>query len=277
MAYTIPGASKLIAFRLRNSGINFSNIQFQVDRYVLDDFYSTNYNYTTKTYNSGFETTFDTLPKNTGSIVATVTYGSVIEFSQINGRPAEAIRQAGGIDGKTDFQIGDTLIFVQQEGYYNAGPYDGWVNYTNAYLGDDILTGAVEGYDASTYDTYSVIPGFLEKAQGTSAQNQRGGVWQIGIVNGIVNLSFVCEIELNQRVQILRGSTYAGAIMYYNPILTPGQSVPFYTVYKLQPTSVKRKTTFNDNTTRFFTKRDSYYEPGTQDKYLKFPQIGAFH
>ena len=31
LAYTVPGASKLIAYRLRNSGINFSNIEFTVD------------------------------------------------------------------------------------------------------------------------------------------------------------------------------------------------------------------------------------------------------
>jgi len=277
MAYTKPGASKLIAFRLRSTGIKFNAIQFNVDRYIVESFYSSNYNYTTKSYYSGNETTFDTLPKNVGTIVARVDYGSVIEYDQINGRPVSYIVSRGGIDGKIDFQDGDSLIFIQQEGYYNAGPYDGWVNYTNAYLGDDILTTAVEGYDAAGYDTYSVVPGFLEKAQGTSEKNQRSGVWIIRIINGIVNLIFDREIEVNQRVQILRGATYSGAVMYYNPILSPGQSVPFYSVYKLNPISVKKKTTFNGNSTRFFTKRDTYYEPGKQDKYLKFPQIGAFH
>ena len=30
MAYTVPGAGKLIAYRLKNSGINFNNIKFTV-------------------------------------------------------------------------------------------------------------------------------------------------------------------------------------------------------------------------------------------------------
>lgn len=276
MAYTVPGASKLIAYRLKNSGINFNNIQFTADRYIVDNFYSTNFNSTSNLYNSGFETTFDTLPKQVGIIAATVNYGSNVPFDQINGRPLSYIISKGGIDGKIDFAQGETLIFVQQENYYNPGPYDGWVDYTNAYIGDNILTNTLEGYDVGSYDTYTVIPGFLEKAQGTSTQNQRGGVWKINIVNDIVNLEFVQEIEVNQRVQILRGATYSSAIVYYNPILEPGQSVPYYVVYKLIPTSLSKRTTFNANTTRFFSKRDQYYEPGTQDKYLKFPQIGVF-
>ena len=35
---------------------------------------------------------------------------------------------------------GDTLIFIKQENFLNPGPYDGWVNYSDAFIGDNITT-----------------------------------------------------------------------------------------------------------------------------------------
>lgn len=280
LAYTVPGASNLIAYRLRNSGINFNNIEFTVDRYLLDDFYTTNFNTTTDTYNLGRETTFDALPnQNIGTLVATVNYGiNGVPFDQINGRSVEYINDNGGLDGVKNFQVGDTLVFVQQENFLNGGPYDGWVQYTDGFIGDNILTGPVEGYDSEGYDSYTVIPGYLEKAQGTSNINQRGGVWKINIVNNIVNLVFVQEIQPSQRIRVLFGGTYAGAILYYNQTLSIGQTVPFYSVYKLQYSTIasSSRTTFNGDSTKFFSNRDTYYAPGTEDKYVKFPQDGVF-
>jgi len=277
LAYTKPGASKLIAYRLQNSGINFNNIQFTVDRYAVDDYYSTNFDKVNREFFKGRETTFDRLPKSGGDIVAQVTYGIWgVPFDQINGRPVDYINSYGGLDGTKTFQPGDTLIFVQQEKYSIVEPYDGWGTYADAWIGDNILTTPIEGYGSEPYDYYAIIPGFLEKAQGIATQNQRGGVWRIDIINNVVNLSFVKEIELNQRVRILRGGTYGGAVMYYTPIVPEGQSVPYYVVYQVAPPAVDPKTTFNGGTTRFFSFKDTYYEPGTQDKYLKFPQDGVF-
>lgn len=498
LAYTKPGASNLISYRLRNSGINFNNIEFTVDRYLLDDFYTTNFNDELKRYVLGRETTFDALPhQNIGAIVATVNYGlTATPFDQINGRPVTYINANGGLDGITNYQNGDTLIFVQQENYLNGGAYDGWVKYLDGYFGDNISTPSIEGYGVEEYDPYSIVPGFLEKNQrsvasatttatainittetvtytgdgnattfppnggqsldatatsatvtingilvpvveytigggsiifvtpppngstisvttnspvnlvtvnstegiyagasivftgssfgnivpnlvytvisvidathitilapsisfasdaftgdgvkttytlsttsktettavfvngqqltpgtdytvsGTSLNfihapvnnsdivikiyiqpsplitgtgsmtvnsysNQRGGVWKINIVNGIVNLVFVQEISVNDRVRILFGNTYAGAVVYYNQTLIAGITVPFYTIYKLQFSSLNiTRTTFNGDTTKFFSNRDSYYTPGENDKYIKFPQYGVFN
>jgi hypothetical protein len=36
LAYTVPGASKLIQYRLKSAGVNFNNIFFQTDRYNAD-------------------------------------------------------------------------------------------------------------------------------------------------------------------------------------------------------------------------------------------------
>uniref|UniRef100_UPI0037C147F3 hypothetical protein n=1 Tax=Flavobacterium sp. TaxID=239 RepID=UPI0037C147F3 len=112
--------------------------------------------------------------------------------------------------------------------------------------------------------------------QGISAVNQRGGVWQIKIVNNIVTLIFIKEIEVNQRVRVLNGSSYSGSIMYYNQMLEPGQTVPFYSLVTLQSNAVTVRTTFNGDSTRFFSYRDEYYTPGENNQYVKFPQTCTF-
>jgi len=382
LAYTKPGASKLMAYRLRNSGINFNKIDFTVDRYLLDDYYTTNFNTATNRYFTNREATFDTMPvQNIGTLVATVNYGVTVPFNQISGRPIDYIIANGGIDGVMDFRDGETIIFIQQENFgtlgIDAGPYDGWASYTDAYIGDSTLTTTIEGYDSEGFDKYSVIPGYLEKLQqsipsytitanavsripssntsigynqitvstttGLSAgmdvvfntipstivrpgkivqtlgnitiggtytinsvidgdrinvtninnfelttnsgttingfvySNQRGGVWQINIIGGIVTLSFVQEVQINQRVRILNGKTYSGAIFYYSIDLHPGQNVPYYTLYRYTPVLNRKRTTFNGDSTRFFNFRDQYYTPGSQDKYVKFPQYGVFN
>lgn len=279
LAYTMPYASNLIAYRLNNSGISFSNIDFTVDRYLLDDYYTSNFDTTTDTFISSRETTFDALPNfNVGTITNTVEYAVNTPFDQINGRTIDYINKAGGIDGVATFQNGDTLVFAQQEGFLNAGPYDGWVGYKDGYIGDNIFTPSIEGYDSEGYDQYRIIPGYLEKSIGTSSVNYRGGIWRITIVNQIVQLVFVKEINLNQRVRVSFGKTYGGSILYYATTNIPGQSVPEYVVFKIQPQSINQKrTTFNGDSTKFFSYRDQYYTPGTQDKYIKFPQFGVFN
>ena len=277
LAYTIPGASKLIAYRLKKEGINFNNIEFTVDRYSLDDYYSTNFNLVTQRFNTRNEVTFDRRAKNNqGQIVADVNYAVIVPFADINGRTVDFIKGRNGIDGRTDFYNGQTLIFAKQELFSTLTNYDGWIAYKEAYYGDAIDTAAVEGYDVEVYEAYSIIPGYLEAAQGIAASNQRGGVWRINIINNIVVLTFIQEIYTNQRVRILQGKTRAGAIMYYNPIVPAGQSVPEYVVAKPNLTSIDKPTTFNKNTTKFFSKEDQYYTPNLHDKYLKFPQYGVF-
>ena len=273
----MPGASKLVAYRLKNAGINFKNIDFSVDRYLVDNYYGKNFNTTTQKYNPGIETTFDYLPSNNlGAIVARVKYAVTVPFTEINGKPLSYIRDRGGMDGDQFFSTGDTIVFYKQEGFVNAGTYDGWVRYTNAYLGDNITTAAIEGYDAEGYDTYTVVPGYIEKTQGISSQNQRGGIWTIQIVNDIVFLDFVMEIETNQRIQVIGGKNFKSSVLYYSPMLTVGQTVPTYKVYNVNKAAIGHPTTFNNGTTRFTSNRDQYYTPKTQDKYLKFPQNGAF-
>jgi Putative Ig domain len=276
IAYANPGDGEKISYRIRQSGVNFNAIEFVADRYQLDNYYSRNYDVNELSYINDRETTFDADSNiNVGSIVASVTYAVEIPFSQINGRPVSYIIENGGIDGITNFRDGETIIFAKQEQYEDAGPYDGWVIYSDSYIGDNVNTETVEGFSSGSYDTYTVVPGFLEKSQATSPVNKRGGVWRIDITAGIVNLTFVQEIDTNARVRVLFGKTLASAILIYSLDLTVGLTVPYYKVFTVNPT-IRQRTTFNNDTTRFFTYRDQYYELGTQDKYVKFPQYGVF-
>jgi hypothetical protein len=277
LAYTKPGASKLIAYRLKNAGLNFNSIEFSVDRYQVDNYYTRFYDPIAEKYIPGVETTFDYLPtRNIGNIVAHVNYAVVVPFSEINGKPVSYVKSKLSLDGSSNVYNGDTLIFYKQEQFQNVDLYDGWVSYTNSWIGDNITTPDVEGYDEGTYDTYTLIPGYLEKVQGTSPTNQRSGVWIINIVNDIVFLTPSTEVNTNDRVQILDGKTFKSSIVFYDPILRAGQTVPTYRIFNTMNVSIGNPTTFNNGTTRFISNRDQYYKPRTQDKYLKFPQTGAF-
>ena len=274
LAYCQPNCSEKVAFRLNQSGLNFNGIEFVCDRYLIDNYYSTFYNYSTGLYIGGEESTFDAVTKSS-SVVASANYGVTVPFTQINGRPLSYIQSNGGIDGITNFSDGQTLIFIKQENFNNAGLYDGWVDYVDAFIGDNILTAPVEGYGSEPFDSFSVIPGYLEKIQGTSQFNERGGLWKINLVDSIVNLTFVQEVELNQSITVLGGKTYNGAIMYLNPIMSGGQSVPQYSLYTARSSQIA-KTTFNGATTRFFTNRDQYYVPDSADQYVNFPSATVF-
>lgn len=59
LAYTKPGFSKLIKYRLNQDKINFNNYQFVFDRYELDDSQQQLYDETTGTYVTGPVTEFD--------------------------------------------------------------------------------------------------------------------------------------------------------------------------------------------------------------------------
>ena len=277
LAYTKPGYSKLIAYRLRNSDINFNNITFTADRYQLDNTLSKNFNIGSTSFITTKETTLDSTVNFVGTLSATVDYAiSDISFDSINGHSIDYIRAHGGIDGVINFFDGQTLVFAQQEGFGTNKIYDGWVSYQDGFIGDNLTTPSVEGFDSEEYDRYITIPGYTEKSQGMSTTNQRGGVWKINVIGEYILLSFVQEILPNQRVKVKSGKTYASSTLYYNPILADWQSVPAYTHVPVTGVLSIKPTTFDGGGTKFFSHRDNYYVPESSDKYLKFPQIGVF-
>jgi hypothetical protein len=252
LAYTVPGASNLIAYRLNANGIVFNNIDFVADRYDLDNFLTTNYNANTGLFNSGTETTFDRI-KRPGTVPLYADYAnSTLAFDMINGKTVAQIQALGGFDGITDFNNGDTLIFARQENYPGE-------------------TNANDGWNLNG----QVIPGFLEHQLNPSIPNQRSSIWQINISSGnVVTLSVSSSIIAGEYIQINFGNTGNSSIWYYDPVLKPGQSVPAFTRI---PTLLNNPTTRFDNYgTRFINNRDVYETPESGDRYLKFPKVGVF-
>lgn len=270
LAYTKPGYSNVIKFRLERSGFNFNNIDFTADRYQLDNSLSTYFDTTTNKFRSSTETTFDYIPR-VGNVVATVNYAVTRTFHSINKRTVEYINTTGGIDGIQGYVDGDTLIFAQQENYIgNTVPNDGWVIAFDSYN--------LEPFDSIGLDSYSIVPGFLEKTTGFSTQNRRAGIWTIRIDEfQVVRLEFTQEIFVSQQVRVGNGVTYSSSVLVYDPLVGPNNSVPAYTNLTLNNRNSTQRTTFDGNGTKFINYRDIYAAPESGDKYLKFPQIGVFN
>lgn len=165
-------------------------------------------------------------------------------------------------------QTGDTLIFAQQEGF--GGLNDGWNQYSEVF-GDEPDSGL--GFDTSTYDQYTVIPGYVESIGNSSLSNQRAGIWKVSVnANDIVILEFQRQILPGQVVSVISETSK----LFYDPQIKAGKTVPEYSlISSLLPDSTQN-TSFDAEGTRFSSNRDNYTEPGTLDKYLKFPKTGVF-
>ena len=295
LAYTVPGASALIAYRLKYNGIEFNSIDFVIDRYDLDDSLSNNYNLDTNSFNPGKETTFDRVFITGDATIHNVNYAnSILAFDMINNQTVGHIRGIGGIDGVKVFSDGDLLIFTKQENYSGeANANDGWN-----------LPGGV------------VVPGYLDHLYNTSVVNERIGIWRINIGTVdmseydyplsswfgsdtpnegfdtnpydeiidetgyyddrfLVTLTFVTAVNFNDQVFIQNGTSLSGSTVYYNSTVPNTGTVPTYSLVVSSTTS-QSYTTFDNNRTRFINNRDAYSDPETNDNYLKFPKVGVF-
>lgn len=142
---------------------------------------------------------------------------------------------------------GDLLIFAQQEGF--GGTNDGW---------------NLDG---------SVIPGFLESIASSAVSNKRAGIWQVSIsLSGIVTLEFVRQILPGQVVTVTSETTK----LFYDPQIKVDKTVPEYSLTSVLLPDSTQNTSFDAEGTRFSSNKDNYTEPGTLDKYLKFPKTGVF-
>lgn len=311
LAYTVPGASNLIAYRLGENGISFNDINFVVDRYDLDNSYSANYNIATNTYDLGKETTFDRIIRP-GLVATSVDYGITnLAFNMINNQTVSHINSLGGLDGITDFSDGDTLIFAQQENYPGeTGANDGWM------IGSTVIPSWLDFTHSAKYpSTSSGFPVNPSVGQVTLVNgvyymfvadldnngnvvdtvwkiaNLRANSWRINIdSNNVVTLtpeSFVrfvgsgtsrkqiaSMIMIGDNVQINHGNTYDESIVFYNQSIAIGQSVPAFTTVSNLHASPDKNTRFDEYGTRFINNRITYENPEINDKWLIFPNEG---
>jgi hypothetical protein len=377
LAHTVPGASKLIAYRLNTQGLTFNNIDFIIDRYMLDNHLTTNYDIPTGRFLSEPETTFDTIKTPFASPLSATYAVSGIPFDNIHGKTVRSIRNLGGFDNVTTFRNGETLVFIQQEDYDTPtlrpgvviNDNQGWnrdgVNVTG-YI-DNLLDSTVPnqragiwrirvedsqetvftsdfgnesvGYDNSVYDLVEEViippatvsyasdfgndfPGFDSKVYDYQIMQTNplprpeqivyldfvGGynqhpfwttdtTYDVGdfVLNGgvvyrclrnhisgdvfpldITTWQFIPRVTVNTRVQINNGTTYSQLVVFYDSAIKAEKSVPEYSLFDIESVNSQDKTRFDNYGTRFFSYRDSYAAPGTNDKYLKFPKYGVF-
>jgi hypothetical protein len=158
LAYVKPGESDLVAYRLRQRNFNFNSIDFTVDRYQLDNVYSTNYDLTANAFVTSRETTFDRYP----ALSSTLTYSTTVDFAissafeNINEHYLQDIKDAGGLDGIKNIKDGQTIVFAQQE--YTA-PGSTLVDYTQGWSNVVVLWDEIGwAYNADTSDSDVLTP-----------------------------------------------------------------------------------------------------------------------
>lgn len=374
LAYTVPGASKLMAYRLQTAGLEFNEIDFVVDRYNLDNGLSKNFDTSISKFLPGRETTFDRIIRLSKPEFSIDFAVRGLTFDSIHNKTVEEVRNLGGLDGTTSFLNNDLIVFAQQEQYPNyGGPNDGWnfinnntstlisgylerINRTvlktivaDAAAGTDfIVLNSVAGieigftvesnsnfarlvtvkniigntvYLENRYDNNSLNIIVVDIESGTPVSfapvNYRSGIWQIKIVDQpsssvftpisasdfgsdsipfdtrnfdlligwlnappmptqIVKLQFYSPVRLEDKVQVNQGTSLGSSIIYYDPILKEGRSVPEYTRLSSGFYNTRSATRFDSYQTKFINNRDRYLAPQELDKYIKFPKIGVF-
>lgn len=253
LAYLKPGTGAKVLYKLVH-GVpsDIKNVPFVSDRYILDNNLDTNYNISTRSYVIKKYTSFDTGYVQSLPITTTVDFGLDIPFDHVNGATLAQMAELGGYDGSVGDYNNKYIIFTTQENYVGDYPTltnNGW-NLNNA-----------------------VVPGYAEVQSGSSAVNQRSGVWLSTVANNQITLTFVQAININQVVAIRFGAKSSKTYQYTAAHIGVGaQTVPEYEYVNTNTTQLKVPTTFDKKTTVFINNEDQYVTPYTNDSYLKFPR-----
>ena len=192
LAYVDPGMGDTVAWRFQQRGYDLNDLNFVVDRYLLDNNYTANYNITANAFIPSSETTFDRYPAlNTiFTDVGTVDYAVNTSFEVINERSVLEINSSGGLDGITSYSSGQTLVFYRQEfgaggtNSYNQGWSDSLAPWDGPTPASEWDYQGSEGWDASTY-----VPGYKEWLDNRVTTgvthyptlNKRIGIWTVNI------------------------------------------------------------------------------------------------
>jgi hypothetical protein len=251
LAYTVPGAGQLIAYRLKNANFSFNKIPFRTDRYQLDNYLSRNYDIVLDKMLSGTETSIDKLPARAELYreIGPVTYAVSSSYSSINGLTQADLIAAGGIDGDIEFADGDTVIFVQPESFGNQKP------------------------------------GYFEQIM-FGLKDKKSYVYRVNIGSyNMVTLEEAHATKPGDIVTVEKGETYAGRRLNFEAYPLHGTSPRWWPFNKdlivdanttdklIKP---HQETTFDQRGTRFISNRDQYADIDSTAKYIKFPNNGVF-
>lgn len=158
MCYTKPNRSKQIAYYIQTEfGEQLNQVDFKVDRYVLDRTLSRNWDANTQDWTPEASlTTFDRFGSGQFPFLGYVDIATELAYADVNQQTLASIALKGGLDGQISQINGDTIIFVKQE-YYENYPNvdDAWQDYSILY---DEGGFSSELPDAS-FDESALIPG----------------------------------------------------------------------------------------------------------------------
>jgi Putative Ig domain len=288
LAYLQPntGAKALYLINEKNT-YDIKNVPFAVDRYILNNSYSANFDLDRRKFTSHKYTTFDASSRAGTAItpVFDVDFAVARPFSSINGQKLDYVIETGGFDG-VDYNINQKYIIFSQQERFNETSWgtltnDGWIIYET--IVDNWAWDDTVGWDSDVWDKFdepnnTIIPGYIEKSLTPTLPNRRGGVWQIKVDQyNIVTLTFIKEVNPNEYIYVIQGNTKGNSIQLYDlSFLQNGYTLPAYSQAQSSVYVKRPETTFDKRATVFINNIETYTLPGQGDKYLAFPKIGVF-
>ena len=164
ICYTKPGRARQIAYYIDTEFGPLNQIDFSVDRYVLDDSASRYWNADLQRWApSPVMTTFDRIDTTGYRELGAVSACTELAFADVNGRTIQDINVLGGLDGATwvaqagqsppvgtrvIIRNGSTVIFVNQEVYPDYPSVDdAWSQYSQPF---DYGQVSADGFDAGS-------------------------------------------------------------------------------------------------------------------------------
>lgn len=138
ICYTKPNRSDQIAYYLSTQfGQQLNKVDFKVDRYILDESLSRNWDTETQDWTPEPSlTTFDRFGSGNYPFIGYVDIATRLAYSDVNQQTLAHIAELGGLDGQINQIDGNTIIFAKQE-YFDEYPdvEDAWQDFTSLYGG----------------------------------------------------------------------------------------------------------------------------------------------
>jgi hypothetical protein len=190
-----------------------------------------------------------------------------LAWSDVNNRSLAYINELGGLDGVINDVEGKTIIFAKQEDY--DGPPGS--NYPTADAGWQTWQapfGGVSGIPDTYFDTLGLD---YSTTVPDTPIDQRMAIYTISInpITNCLNLTLTTQTVINNYVQVLDGSFYRSAFLYYPS--TAGEGLTKIS-WLFLPTILTNETVFDYNSLKFVVPVDMYNPTDTYDKYLVFPK-----
>lgn len=160
LCYTKPNRSNQIAYYIQTQfGQQLNRVDFKVDRYILDQTLSRNWDTTTQDWTPQPSlTTFDRFGSGQFPFLGFVDIATQLAYADVNQQTLGYIASLGGLDGQISQINNNTIIFVKQEYYDEYTDIDtAWQDYTVLY--GDVYSPETEG---ASFDESFTIPGGSE-------------------------------------------------------------------------------------------------------------------